>query len=112
MMGGDLPTTSPETIALLTNPEVLAVLNNSSGARQVVAEDETIAWTAQGESGQTYVAVFNLSDEVRAIRLPWQRLGLQPPGQVRDLWSRADRQGGPELDIDLPAHGSALLAVG
>jgi alpha-galactosidase len=111
MMGGDLPTTAPETIALLTNPEVLAVLNYSKGARQVLDEDGTIAWTAQGESGQTYVAVFNLSDAARTAGLPWQRLGVEAPKQVRDLWTRADRDAAPALTVDLPAHGSALLAV-
>lgn len=111
MMGGDLPTTAPETIALLTNPEVLAVLNNSSGARQVLEADGVIAWTAQGEDGQAYVAVFNVADSARTVRLPWEQVGLQPPAHVRDLWTRADRRAEPELTVDLPAHGSAVFAV-
>lgn len=122
MIGADLTSTDPATIALLTNPEVLAVHRASHGAGQVYRDSTTIAWTAfpqpPGAADTAYVAVFNLAEQAREIELPWSSLGLEPPATVRHLWRR--QSASPEslsspipdaLRLSLDPHGAALLRV-
>lgn len=66
MHGGDLTKTDPATLALLTNAEVLAVNQHSTGNRPLFARDELIAWVADVPgSADKYLAVFNTRDRVR-----------------------------------------------
>jgi hypothetical protein len=66
MHGGDLTKTDPDTLALLTNAEVLAVNQASTNNRPLFEHDELIAWTADVPgSPDKYLAVFNVRDRVR-----------------------------------------------
>jgi alpha-galactosidase len=66
MHGGDLTKTDDFTLSLLTNDEVLAVNQRSSGNRPLSDHDGLIAWTAlDPSSGDHYLAVFNARDRVR-----------------------------------------------
>lgn len=135
MMGGDLPTSSPETIALLTNRDVLAVHASSHGAREVLREGPLVLWTARGgtpeePTGERFVAAFNLGADTLRISLDAGSAGLPlqlAPGAVRELWSgeqvpvrpvaeqsdaaRGVAPGSTAIDLELPAHSSALLRV-
>ena len=60
MMGGDLTKNDSWTLSLLTNPQVLALNQNSSRNRQLFNRDGFIAWIADApESRDKYLAVFN-----------------------------------------------------
>jgi hypothetical protein len=118
MVGADLPDTDPATIALLTNPEVLSVNRESSGASEVYRDSATIAWMARPEgpdaAGDAYLAVFNLAEQARTVELEWSALGLTRPTSVRDLWRRAEApasQGIDGLRVQLDPHGAALLRL-
>lgn len=66
MHGGDLTKTDDFTLSLLTNPEVLAVNQESANNRPVFNRDDLIAWTADVPgSPDKYLAVFNTRDRVR-----------------------------------------------
>ncbi|MER5748377.1 glycoside hydrolase family 27 protein [Streptomyces sp. NPDC002088] len=110
MMGGDLPTTPPETIELLSNEEALAVLWHSTDNREVLREDGLVLWTARDTDGRTrYAAVFNLADTPRPVIVPLGSLGAHPDDHVRELWTRTDHpHDGRHLSVDLPVHGAAL----
>ncbi|MGW2424075.1 hypothetical protein ACWC0C_33325 [Streptomyces sp. NPDC001709] len=110
MMGGDLPSSPPETVGLLTNGEALAVLLHSTGNREVLREGDLGLWTARDTDGRTrYAAVFSLADEPRRYEIP---LGARPADRVRQLWSRtAVPHDGRQLAVDLPAHGAALTLI-
>lgn len=134
MIGGDLPSSDPATIALFTNPEVLELHASSHGAREVFREDPLILWTATGgapdgdESGSVrYVAAFNVGEEPLRISLDSQDVALpaELSGEVRELWSGAPvrtRQvteqsdaargvapGSTAIDVDIAPHGAVLL---
>ncbi|MGW2492055.1 glycoside hydrolase family 27 protein [Streptomyces sp. NPDC001606] len=113
MMGGDLPTSPPETIALLTNAEALAVLWHSTGNREVLRERDLVLWTAGDTDGRTrYAAVFSLADGPRRYEVPLGSVGARPGDRVRELWSRTDvGHDGRHLTVDLPAHGAALYRL-
>ena len=60
IFGGDMTKLDPFTLGLLTNPEVLAVNQASTGNRQLSRQDDLVVWTAAvPDSRDRYVAFFN-----------------------------------------------------
>ncbi|MFC8680257.1 alpha-galactosidase [Microbacterium ureisolvens] len=125
MIGGDLPTSAPETIDLFTNDAVLEILRDSSGNRELLRERDLVVWAA--EHGDTrWVAVFNTSDEARDEPFDTRSLGLgHSPDAVVDVWNAAsvpveavDEQsdaargvapGSSVVRLGLEPHGCVLL---
>ena len=89
MVGGDLPKADEWTTSLLTNPEVIAVDQHSTGNHPVVSTDKTVVWVAQsGATDRHYLALFNLTESSQTLQYGWRDLGLaKPKYQLRDLWS-------------------------
>jgi alpha-galactosidase len=113
MFGGDLPTSDEFTIALITNPEVLEVNQNSAGGHQSYHQGDTIAWTADvpGKNAK-YVAVFNIGDTAQAVDLKWSDVGVAAPSpKVRDLWSRRDLGKQRNIHLSLSPHASVFYRV-
>lgn len=106
MMGGDLPTTSPETLALLANPALAKVLATSSDGREIVREPlddgELIVWTAQGE-GCSYAALFWTGAAPREVALP-----AELPAPAADLWTGTPTT---ERAYTVPPHGVRWLEL-
>ena len=113
MVGGDLTAADEWATSLLTNPEVLAVDQHSSEARQLLATPESVVWSSTPESQDgRYIAVFNITANIRAIRYEWKALGLSADARnVRDLWSRKDLGKMDALTATLPPHGAVLYRV-
>ena len=115
LYGGAAVDTDPWTLALLANPEVLAVNQDPQGrpARrmygpQVPAEIWTKGLTGGGEA----VGLFNRGDQPAHAVVRWRDLGyLTPPRTVRDLWVRRDVETAESYTVDLPPHGCVLLKV-
>jgi hypothetical protein len=113
MMGGDLPTSDAFTIGLLTNPEVLAVNQTSSGNRQFWRDGDQVIWVADAaEAGQRFVACFNLSDQPTTLEVPLAEMQFSAGCRVRDLWQRGDLgHFADRCRLTLPPHGSVLLRL-
>lgn len=113
IMGGDLRHLDAATLALLTNPEVLAVNQASSDNRPHFIEDGLKVWSAASADGKArYLAVFNLGKESREVSVPLEAVGVHGPASVRDLWQRRDL--GPvakDVTTRLQAHGSVLFRL-
>src|SRR3979411_2315809 len=77
MMGGNLPANDSWMTSLLTNYEVIAVDQHSTGNRPVMATDKSVVWIAQdiAKKGK-YVAVFNLEGSSQPVGDTWKDLGL------------------------------------
>jgi hypothetical protein len=114
IIGGDLPTLDSATLALLTDPEVLAVDQRGEKPWQVLEQPGLRAWRSNvPESSDRYVAVFNLDSVPRHVGLDWTDVGLGAGGHtVRDLWKHRDLGVADSLRLALPAHGSVLYRVG
>lgn len=113
MFGGDLPTSSPETIALLTNPEVIAVNQSSSANRQLARRGDSIVWTADSPvPDEKYAAVFNIGDSPADVEFRLDALGVSSRAEVRDVWKLTDL-GLYETRVvtSLPPHASALYRI-
>jgi hypothetical protein len=113
IIGGDLPELDSATLALLTNPEVLAVDQRGVAPRQVLERPGLRVWgSGVPRSADHYVAVFNLDSVPRRVDLAWTDVGLAAGRhEVRDLWARADLGAADRLIVDLAPHASALYRV-
>jgi hypothetical protein len=112
VLGANLTQMDSATESLLTNPEVIAVDQHSSGNKPVIQTAATVVWTAKGSDGKQYVAVFNIGDSAQTISHGWKELGLSASSyKVRDLWLRKDLGSENALKVTLAPHASALFAV-
>src|SRR5436190_16318328 len=110
IFGGDLPSNDKGTNALLTNDEVLAVDQRSSGNHQVFEGGNVRVWIADVPgSADHYLAVFNLGDDVASIDLPWSKVSINAfILEVRDLWQRTSLGEKDRLLVTLRPHSSVL----
>ena len=120
IFGGDLTKTDDLPLALLTNEEVLAVDQESSGNRQLFREHGVIAWIADvPHSRDKYLAVFNTNDPPRVmgseslkVIIKLSDLGFARTCRVRDLWRKKDLgvfEG--EFATAINWHGAGLYRV-
>ena len=105
MVGGDLPTSSPETVALLQNPALREVTAHTTDNREIIRErirdvwgDEStyrgdlIVWTARSVTDDSllYAAVFWTGERPRRIEIELQSLvgvsGADGDWELSDLW--------------------------
>jgi alpha-galactosidase len=113
VFGGDLPNNDAATNALITNDEVLAVNQHSSGNHQVIEEGNLRAWIADVPGSKDhYLAVFNLGNDVVNVDLPWSKVGISAfILEVRDLWQRTSLGEKDRLLVTLRPHASALFRI-
>jgi hypothetical protein len=113
IMGGDLAKLDDYTLSLLTNAEVIAVDQNSSGNRQLFNRDGFIAWIADvPDSKDKYLAVFNTTKKSAAAAVDVTALGLGDSVRVRDLWKQANLGAmSGRFSPELPKHGSGMYRV-
>ncbi len=112
VLGANLTQMDAFTESLLTNPEVIAADQDSSGNKPVIQTDSTVVWIAKGSAGRRYVAVFNPGDGEQAVSYGWKELGLSGAGyKVRDLWLRKDLGAAAALKVSLAPHASALFSI-
>ncbi|HKJ93823.1 MAG TPA: glycoside hydrolase family 27 protein, partial [Longimicrobiales bacterium] len=114
--GNDLRTMSDETKAILTNPEVIAVDQDSLGVQGILLSEyppDVQVWDKPLKDGSHAVALLNRAEVATPITLSFYRLGLRGDSvEVRDLWAHKDlgRFAGRYRET-VPAHGVAMLRV-
>ncbi|MEW9572250.1 glycoside hydrolase family 27 protein [Rhodanobacter sp. Si-c] len=113
--GNDLAAMSGDTRSVLTNPEVLAVDQDSRGAqgRRVWQEGPVQLWAKPLADGTLAVGLVNTLDHPLDATLDFKALGLAGAVPARDLWQRRDLG---LIDathtFDVPAFGVVLLKMG
>jgi len=112
ILGANLTQMDEFTESLLTNPEVIAVDQHSSGNKPVIQTATTVAWIAKGTAGKQYLALFNISESQENLSYAWKDLSLTKSSyKVRDLWQKKDLGSTAELKITLAPHASALYEI-
>ena len=107
--GGKVADITPANphIAILTNPRVLQVSDNSTHNHQVKRSNYSAVWAANtGEAnGSLYVGLFSLTGPAAPVSATFSELGL-PSGvasaKVADLWSGsalAEAEGSVSADL-------------
>jgi hypothetical protein len=113
IMGGDLRHLDAPTLLLLTNPEVLAVNQASTGNQPHFVEDGMRVWTARPANGiGRYLALFNTTDKQREIGIDFRWIGVPGKVRVRDLWERKDiGTASGRFAAPLPPHGAGMFKL-
>ena len=113
IFGGDLPSLDAATLKLITNDEVLAVNQHSSGNHEALEKGELRAWIAFApEKNEFYIAVFNLGEETIQVNLPWdQFIKKVSTAEVRDLWGRKGLGTRRGIETELRPHASGLYRI-
>ncbi len=137
--GNDLRNMSPETLKIITNPDVLAVDQDSLGREgYVIARykggkrftiddklplprrstielgggDDQEVWVKPLSGGAMAVALFNRAAAPARISVHWSDIHRHGALEVRDLWAHHDL--GPVKDgysAEVPGHGVVMLRV-
>jgi alpha-galactosidase len=113
LAGNDLTKMTPETVAILTNRDVIAIDQDPAGVQgdRVWAEGPLEIWVKPLKGGAKAVGLFNRSDLPAHMEADFARLGL-PRGRARDLWAgKAVEAPGDRFGADVPAHGVILLKI-
>jgi alpha-galactosidase len=113
MMGGDLPSLDSFTLSLLTNDEVLAVNQKSSGNHELFHRGDQIAWVAEAPGARAkFVALFNVGEQPTQIGVSWKELGLGGNCSIRDLWQKKDLGKYEEkFSTTVNPHGACLIRI-
>jgi hypothetical protein len=117
MMGGHMPKNDEFTLSLLTNDEVIAVNQQSTGGRELSDKAGLIIWVADiPGSKDEYIGLFNARDKTgdetgATVTLLLKDIGATK-ASVRDLWKKQD-MGTVESEFSqsIPFHGAGLYRV-
>ena len=116
ILGGHQPDNNAQTLALITNPEMIAIDQDPLGkpGRRVFQKDRTEVWVRDLKDGGKAVGLFNRGEAESSVILNSNEAGLVEGGpfSVLDVWSR---QTLPTLDanftVSVPKHGAVLLKL-
>lgn len=89
MLGAELTKLDDWTLSLITNEKVLGLLTHSEGAKQIMRNKQQAVWCSRDTiEDALYLAVFNLSDEVRKIIVKSEEVELESfEGlKLEELW--------------------------
>jgi hypothetical protein len=114
MLGMNIPDNDDWTTALLTNPEVLAVNQDSLGkqAKRIsVPGVNAEIWTRTLADGSRAVGLFNRTGKNLTVTLNWKQAGFSSRPKVRDLWLHQDLPAGKNFTAEIPLHGCVLIKV-
>jgi len=113
LAGNDLASMSPETIALLTNREVIAIDQDSAGKQgdRVSAEGPLEIWARPLADGSKAVGLFNRHPGPMEMQVNFHDLGFRNPVKVRDVWAAKDLGSMESHKVIVPAHGVVLLRI-
>jgi len=114
LAGNDLRQMTPETLAILTNREVIAVDQDKlgkQGTRFSKNGDQEI-WTRQLSGGAIAVAFFNRAKDEAKMSVKWADIGAPAKRKARDLWLHRDVEAkDPEYSVTVPGHGVVMLRL-
>jgi len=113
--GTDLRTMSPQTKAVLTNRDVIAVDQDPLGAQGRPIASDNGHWVLDKPlaDGSHAVVLFNQTDVPATISTTAQQLALPSAVdyRLRDLWSHTTTETAGTITETLPAHASAIYRV-
>jgi alpha-galactosidase len=114
LAGNDLSKMTPETLAILTNREVIAIDQDPAGRQgdRVRAEGPLEVWAKPLSGGGKAVGLFNLSDQPAYLDVDFAEVGLKGAVTARDVWAAKDLGRLKTYRALVPGHGVMLLRLG
>jgi len=114
LAGNDLAKMTPETLAILTNPEIVAVDQDPLGAQghRAAQEGPLEVWVKPLTDGSKAVGLFNRGESVMPVTAYFRDLGVGESAAVRDLWEKRDLGVFKvRFTAQVPVHGAAMIKV-
>jgi alpha-galactosidase len=114
LAGNDLSTMTPETVALLTNRDVIAVDQDSGGKQgdRVSAEGPVEVWVRPLADGSKAVGIFNRHPSAMTAHVDFQKLGFPHSVKAKDLWQAKDLGSiSTPYTVTVPGHGVLFLRI-
>jgi alpha-galactosidase len=112
LAGNDLSKMSPETLALLTNRDIIAIDQDPTGKQgdRVSAEGKFEIWARELADGSKVVGLFNRHQRDDEIHVNFGALGYHAPVEAHDIWANKDLGRLPlKTHMLVPGHGVILL---
>jgi len=112
--GNDLAKMSPETLAILTNPEVIVIDQDPAGleGHRVSQEGPLEVWEKLLADGSKAVGLFNRGESTMPVTVRFKEIGVGSSVSIRDLWERKELgtfKG--SYTAQVPRHGVVLLKI-
>jgi len=114
LAGNDLSKMTPDTLAILTNPEVIAVDQDALGTQghRVAQEGQLEVWVKLLADGSKAVGLFNRGESLMPVTAYFRDIGVGDTASVRDLWEKKDLGVfSSSFTAQVPKHGVVLLRV-
>ncbi|HUI41186.1 MAG TPA: glycoside hydrolase family 27 protein, partial [Terriglobia bacterium] len=114
LAGNDLAKMTPETLAILTNPEVVAVDQDPKGVEghRVWQGGPYEVWAKPLADGSVAALLMNRGEDAEKITVSLKDIGLGSSATVRDLWARKDLGSFTgSFTSSVPRHGAVLVKV-
>jgi len=114
LAGNDLSKMTPETIAILTNAEVLAVDQDRAGKQgyRVWQEGPLEVWMKPLADGSKAVGLFNRGESGASVTVEFSAIGVRGSATVRDLWAKKDLgKFERSFTANVPTHGVVMVRV-
>ncbi|HTV58811.1 MAG TPA: glycoside hydrolase family 27 protein [Verrucomicrobiae bacterium] len=113
LAGNDLTKMTPETLALLTNREVIAIDQDPAGKEgdRFSAEGPLEIWVRPLADASKAVGLFNRHPGPMEMQVSFHQLGFHGAVKVRDVWQAKDLGVMDSYKTRVPAHGVVLLRV-
>jgi hypothetical protein len=112
ILGSDLTKLDDTDLALLTNPQVLAIDQAGAVAMPLSQRAHRQVWRAKNRDGSLTVALFNLENAPARVSVSWSELGLSTAVPVRDVWLQRDLgKFNGVYEATLASHACQLLRM-
>jgi alpha-galactosidase len=114
LAGNDVSTMTPETVAMLTNREVIAIDQDRAGMQgdRVSAEGPIEIWSRPLADGSKAIGVFNRHPQPMDTQVDFRQLGYSGSVKARDVWQAKDLGTiDRPYQVRIPGHGVLLLRV-
>ena len=112
--GNDLTKMSPETLAILTNREVIAVDQDKAGIQghRAWQEGPVEIWMKPLAGHSIAVGLFNRDEQKMTITLHFRDIGVNGSAELRDLWAHRDLGSFKDsYTTEVQRHGVVMLRV-
>ncbi len=112
--GNDIRTMSADVSAILRNPRLLAVNQDSLGAggRRVRDDGDTEVFAKRLSDGSVAVGLFNRGSSTTTITTNAVQVGLAGgPFTLTDLWTGGTSSTSGQISASVPAHGVAVYRM-
>ncbi|MEU1590703.1 ricin-type beta-trefoil lectin domain protein [Micromonospora sp. NPDC005710] len=113
--GNDITTMSTDVRDVLTNPDVLAINQDSAGrqAQRVRDFGDTEVWAKALSDGSGAVALLNRSGSTATVSTTAAEIGMPTAGSytLADVWTKASRNTSAAISATVPPHGVVMYRV-